>query len=82
MWRRKPDPPVNARIRFSDGAEVPVDLVYKGRGKCGHGSRHHQWGPAWPAAFDLRSRTPVAFLVDHLPAKTCITFALQMQDDG
>jgi len=63
-------PPENVRIRYWDGSEAPVELVYEGLDDSGV----HQW-VAVPSA-PVASRY-AQILVDVLPARTGIRLRME-----
>lgn len=61
-----PTPPVNVRLVYADGAQVPVDCVYAGVDDEGL----HQW-----EVVNHRVEMPREMLVEMLPARTSIAVA-------
>lgn len=59
-----PTPPVNVRLAYADGTQVPVDCLYAGM----NGEGLHQWEVINP-----RAQMPRKMLVDTLPARTAIS---------
>jgi hypothetical protein len=61
-----PDPPVNVRIVFGDGDEVPVDCTYAGWDRQ---EQSHLWVVINPRPFEL----PIEILIHRMPPHTSIT---------
>jgi hypothetical protein len=58
-----PDSPVNVRLLYADGVEVPVDCVYRGEQDGTH---------IWEVVNGRPSEKPKRVLVEKIPALTTI----------
>jgi hypothetical protein len=62
---RYPEPPVNVRLTYADGSELPVSCTYEGWDRV---ERSHVWLAINPRPDEV----PGGLLADKLPAQTTI----------
>lgn len=65
-----PTPPVNVRLVYSDGTEVPVDCLYVGVEAGPDGEGIHRW-----EVINHRAEMPVEMRMEMLPPRTSVAVA-------
>lgn len=61
-----PEPPVNVRLEFAGGEQIPVDCTYVGH-------LGDEYGHVWQVLNPRPTVLPVAILADLIPPDTSIT---------